>query len=36
VAAGEIELLDVAKVTVTRYRWRGNTIPDPWLLTNHA
>lgn len=35
-AAGEIELFDMAKVAVTRYRWRGNTIPNPWVPINHA
>ncbi|MFC5180086.1 group II intron reverse transcriptase/maturase [Actinomadura harenae] len=25
------ELFNIAKVTVTRYRWRGNTIPNPWI-----
>ncbi len=24
------ELFNMAKVTVTRYRWRGNTIPNRW------
>ncbi len=35
-AAGEIELFDMAKVPVTRYRWRGNKIPNPWTPPNHA
>jgi RNA-directed DNA polymerase len=35
-AAGETELLDMAKIAVTRYRWRGNTIPHPWVLANHT
>jgi RNA-directed DNA polymerase len=27
---GEVTLLDVGKVAVTRYHYRGNTIPTPW------
>ncbi|MEU8119912.1 group II intron reverse transcriptase/maturase [Spirillospora sp. NPDC049024] len=30
-AADGTELFDIAKVTVTRYRWRSNTIPNPWI-----
>ena len=26
----------LAAVPVTRYRYRGNTIPTPWTLHNHA
>ncbi|WP_329082505.1 group II intron maturase-specific domain-containing protein [Streptosporangium sp. NBC_01469] len=29
-AAGGTELFDIATVAVTRYRWRGNNIPNPW------
>jgi RNA-directed DNA polymerase len=35
-SADGIELFDIATVTVRRYRYRGNTIPNPWLLPNHA
>jgi RNA-directed DNA polymerase len=31
-AADGIELFDLAKVPVTRYRYRGQKIPSPWLL----
>lgn len=31
-----IELLNIASVPVTRYRYRGTKIPNPWLLPNHA
>ncbi|WP_234436252.1 reverse transcriptase domain-containing protein [Streptomyces sp. NRRL S-813] len=31
-----IELFDLQAVTVTRYRYRGNTIPNPWTRLNHA
>ncbi|MDT0468448.1 group II intron maturase-specific domain-containing protein [Streptomyces gibsoniae] len=30
IAADGIELSDMGKVTVTRYRWRGARIPNPW------
>ncbi|MFJ8475983.1 group II intron reverse transcriptase/maturase [Kitasatospora sp. NPDC094011] len=30
------ELFDLQAVTVTRYRYRGNTIPHPWNLLNHV
>jgi RNA-directed DNA polymerase len=29
-------LFNLATVPVTRYRYRGNTIPTPWTLPNHA
>ncbi len=29
-AADGIELFKMANVSVTRYRYRGNTIPNPW------
>ena len=35
-SADGIELFDIATVAVRRYRYRGNTIPNPWLLPNHA
>ena len=35
ITADEIELLDLQTVPVTRYRYRGGTIPSPWVL-NHA
>ncbi len=28
-----IELFDVSAVTVSRYRYRGNQIPNPWTAT---
>jgi RNA-directed DNA polymerase len=31
-AADGIELFNLEAVSVTRYRWRGNTIPTPWAL----
>lgn len=30
------ELFNLETVPVTRYRYRGNTIPNPWTLRNHA
>ena len=30
------ELFNLEAVPVTRYRYRGNTIPNPWTLPNHA
>ena len=35
VTAGGIELFNLKTVPVTRYRYRGNTIPSPWA-PNHA
>ena len=35
VTADGIELFNLNTVPVTRYRYRGNTIPSPWIL-NHA
>jgi RNA-directed DNA polymerase len=35
-AADGIELFNIATVPVRRYRYRGNTIPSPWALPNHA
>jgi RNA-directed DNA polymerase len=31
ITAGEIELRKISKIPVTRYRYRGNTIPNPWI-----
>jgi RNA-directed DNA polymerase len=31
-----IELFNLETVPITRYRYRGNTIPNPWTLHNHA
>jgi RNA-directed DNA polymerase len=31
-----IELFNLASVRITRYLCRGNTIPNPWTLANHA
>lgn len=35
-AADGIELFNIGSVPVTRYRYRGNTIPNPWASANHA
>jgi RNA-directed DNA polymerase len=35
-AADGIELFNIAKVPVTRYRYRGSKIPSPWAPVNHA
>ncbi|MFE6904788.1 group II intron reverse transcriptase/maturase [Streptomyces sp. NPDC057717] len=35
-SADGIELFDLQTVTVTRYRYRGNTIHNPWNKLNHA
>jgi RNA-directed DNA polymerase len=35
-AADGIELFNIAKVPITRYRYRGNKIPNPWIVANHA
>ncbi|MFD4505367.1 group II intron reverse transcriptase/maturase [Streptomyces sp. NPDC058457] len=32
ITAGEIELRKISEIPVTRYRYRGNKIPNPWLL----
>ena len=34
--ADGIALFDLSSVPVTRYRYRGNHIPNPWTLRNHA
>jgi RNA-directed DNA polymerase len=34
--AGGIELFNIASIAVTRYLYRGNQIPNPWILPNHA
>jgi RNA-directed DNA polymerase len=31
-----IELFNIASVSVTRYRYRGSKIPNPWTLPNRA
>ena len=31
-----IQMFNIASVTVSRYRYRGNQIPNPWTLPNHA
>lgn len=33
ITAGEIELRRIAALPVTRYRYRGTTIPNPWVRT---
>jgi RNA-directed DNA polymerase len=35
-AADGIDLFNIAAVPVRRYRYRGNTIPSPWLLPHPA
>jgi RNA-directed DNA polymerase len=30
ITAGQIEMRRIAAIPVTRYRYRGNTIPNPW------
>jgi RNA-directed DNA polymerase len=35
-AVDGIELFNIASVSVTRYRYRGSKIPNPWALPNHA
>jgi RNA-directed DNA polymerase len=27
-----VELLSIASVSITRYRWRGTQIPTPWPI----
>ena len=34
--ADGIELFNIASVTVTRYRYRGSKIPNPYTRLNHA
>jgi len=34
--ADGIELFNIASVPVTRYRYRGTKIPNPWTRPNHA
>ena len=36
ITADGTALFDLETVPVTRYRYRGNTIPNPWKLRNHA
>jgi RNA-directed DNA polymerase len=36
IAADGVELFNLASVPVTRYRYRGNTIPNPWTLPASA
>src|SRR2546429_272832 len=35
-SADGIDLFNIASVPVTRYRYRGNKIPSPWTVPNHA
>ena len=35
-SADGIELFNLESVPVTRYRYRGSTIPSPWAMPNHA
>lgn len=35
ISADGAELFNLESVPVTRYRYRGNTIPNPWTLHNH-
>ena len=34
--ADGIELFNLASVPVTRYRYRGSKIPNPWTRPNHV
>jgi len=36
ITAGEIEMRRIAAIPVTRYRYRGTKIPNPWTLTAAA
>jgi len=36
ITADGTELFNLETVSVTRYRYRGNTIPNPWTLRNDA
>ena len=36
ITADGTELFNLETVPVTRYRYRGNTIPNPWTLRNHT
>lgn len=36
IAADGVEVFNPASVAVTRYRYRGNKIPDPFTRANHA
>jgi RNA-directed DNA polymerase len=36
ISAGETELRPIAKIPVTRYRWRATRIPNPWPATVNA
>jgi RNA-directed DNA polymerase len=31
ITAGEIELRQISAIPVTRYRYRGSKIPNPWI-----
>ena len=35
-SADGIELFSLAKVPITRYRYRGVKIPNPWIVANHV
>jgi RNA-directed DNA polymerase len=35
-SADGIELFNIASVAIKRYRYRGNTIPNPWNQLNHS
>jgi hypothetical protein len=35
-SADGIELFNLAKARITRYRYRGTKIPNPWVLANHT
>ncbi len=36
ITADGVELFNLETVAFTRYRYRGNTIPNPWTLPDHA
>jgi RNA-directed DNA polymerase len=35
-SADGVELFNLGRVPTERYRYRGNKIPNPWILANHA
>jgi RNA-directed DNA polymerase len=35
-SADGVELFNLGRVPTERYRYRGNKIPNPWPLANHA
>jgi RNA-directed DNA polymerase len=35
-SADGVELFNIGRVPTARYRYRGNKIPNPWAVANHA